>query len=341
MVDWWGVVMRRTVLSELVGVRFPIVQAPIGLAAGARLASAVSNAGGLGTVAMTGRDLVDAREVIRRTRALTDRPYAANFILEFAHDEMIEVCVEEQVPVISVFWGDPAKVVARAHGGGALVLAQVGSVEEARRAADAGADVVVAQGFEAGGHVRGEMATMALTPAVVDAVAPTPVVAAGGIGDGRGLAAVLALGAAGAWVGTRFLLSEEAGIHPEYSARLQTAAGSDTAYTTLFDRGWPGAPHRVIRNSTVSAWEAVGCPGPGGRPGEDDVLATTRSGAEIRRYEPYTVSADFDGDIEGSSLWAGQCVGLAERAQPAAEIVREMMHQADSVLASITENPEG
>ncbi|MGI9623436.1 MAG: NAD(P)H-dependent flavin oxidoreductase, partial [Acidimicrobiales bacterium] len=238
------------------------------------------------------------------------------------------------------FWGDPSAVVARAHDGGALVLAQVVDVEEARRAADSGADVVVARGFEAGGHVRGKIATMALTPAVVDAVAPTPVVSAGGIGDGRGIAAALALGAAGAWIGTRFLVSEEAGLHADYVALLQTAAGSDTTYTTMFDQGWLDAPHRVIRNSTVSAWEAAGRPGPGARPGEDDVLATTSSGTEIRRYEPYTVSADFEGDIEGSSLWAGQSVGLVGPAQPAAEIVRDLVRHTNAVLEAISENRE-
>src|SRR5204863_2301353 len=160
-----------------------------------------------------------------------------------------------RVPVISFFWRDPSALVPRAKAGGAIVLHTVGSAADARRAVDCGIDVVVAQGWEAGGHVRGTVATLPLVPAVVDAVAPAPVVAAGGIADGRGLAAVLALGAAGAWVGTRFLAARESAIHPAYRARILAAGEGDTFYGTLFDRGWPDAPHRTLRNSTVEAWE--------------------------------------------------------------------------------------
>src|SRR3954469_2993741 len=151
------------------------------------------------------------------------------------------------------------------------------------------------------------VATLPLVPAVVDAVSPTPVVAAGGIADGRGLAAVLALGAAGAWIGTRFLASHEAGIHRRYRELLLGARETDTVYLdNLFDVRWPDAPHRTLRNKTVDAWEAAGRPPSGQRPGEGEVIATSKSIGPIVRYQSYTPSADADGDIDALSLWAGQ-----------------------------------
>src|SRR5436309_648055 len=203
----------KTALCERLGIELPIIQAPMGGAVGPALASAVSNAGGLGMLVPWRADIDTVRRQIRETRALTSRPFGVNLNLEFPQEERLAACLEEGVPVISFFWRDPSSLVPRAKAGGAIVLHTVGSVADARRAVDCGIDVVVAQGWEAGGHVRGTVATLALVPAVVDAVAPVPVVAAGGIADGRGLAAVLALGAAGAWIGTRLPASGGAAIH--------------------------------------------------------------------------------------------------------------------------------
>ncbi len=325
----------NTVLQELLGIQVPIIQAPIGLGAGAPLAAAVSNAGGLGTVSISGRDEEDCRRVVGETRALTSKPFAANFILAYPYEGMLDICLQEGVAAVSLFWGDPGPLVSKIHEAGSIIVMQVGSVDEARRAADSGVDIIAAQGFEAGGHVRGEVATMALTPSVVDAVAPVPVVTAGGVGDGRGLAAALALGAVGAWIGTRFLFSEEASLHPVYVEHLLGAAAADTVHTKLFDAGWPGVPHRVLRNSTLTEWEKAGRPPPGQRPGEGDILAMNSEGGDIVRYEPYTVGVDFQGDIEALSLWAGQCVGLARRRQPAAEIVREISDEARNILQQL------
>ena len=159
--------------------------------------------------------------------------------------------------------------------------------------------MVVAQGWEAGGHVRGTVATLPLVPSVIDAVAPTPVVAAGGIADGRGLAAVLALGAGAAWIGTRFLASTEAAIHPHYRERVLQASAADTVYLeNLFDRGWENAPHRVLRNRTVEQWEAAGRPAFGQRPGEGEAIARSSAGAPVVRYQAHTPSAGTEGEIE-------------------------------------------
>jgi NAD(P)H-dependent flavin oxidoreductase YrpB (nitropropane dioxygenase family) len=324
----------RTALCERLGIELPIIQAPVGAAAGPALAAAVSNAGGLGMLALSRHGIDAVRQQIRETRALTDRPFGINLILAIEHEERLAACLEEGVTIVSSFWGDPAAFAAQARAGGATtVFHTVSSAAEARRAVACGLDVMVAQGWEAGGHVQGSVATLPLVPAVVDAVGPaTPVVAAGGIADGRGLAAVLCLGAAGAWIGTRFLASQEAVVHPRYRESLVAAEETDTVHTGLFDIGWPDAPHRVLRNGTVEAWEAAGRLPSGQRPGEGEVVATSRTRGPIKRYSSYTPGPDTEGDIDALSLWAGQGVGLLSRVQPAAEIVREIAEEARGAL---------
>jgi NAD(P)H-dependent flavin oxidoreductase YrpB (nitropropane dioxygenase family) len=328
----------KTALCERLGIELPIIQAPMGGAVGPTLAAAVSNAGGLGMLPLWRADIETMRQQIRETRALTSRPFAVNLTLEIPQEERLAVCLDEGVPIISFFWRDPASLVQRAKAGGAIVLHTVGSADDATRAVDSGVDIIVAQGWEAGGHVRGMVATMPLVPAVVDAVRPTPVVAAGGIADGRGLAAVLALGAAGAWIGTRFLASNEAAIHPRYQELLLRASENDTVYLdNLFDVRWPNAPHRTLRNKTVDVWEAAGRPASGQRPGEGEVIATSRSRGPIVRYQSYTPVADVEGDIDALSLWAGQSVGLVSKLQPAGEIVREIAEEARLILRQLAQ----
>jgi nitronate monooxygenase len=323
----------RTSLCERLGIDVPIIQAPMGGAVGPPLAAAVSNAGGLGMLVPWRADLDTVRQQIREIRGLTRRPFGVNLNLEFPQEERLAMCLGEGVPVISFFWRDPAALVARAKAGGAIVLHSVGSVAEALRAVQGGVDVIVAQGWEAGGHVRGTIATLPLIPAVIDAVAPTPVIAAGGIADGRGLAAILALGADAAWIGTRFLASAEAAIHPHYQRRVLEAGVADTVYLeNLFDRGWENAPHRVLRNSTVDRWEAAGRPAFGARPGEGEVVARSSAGTPVVRYQSYTPRAGTEGEIEELPMWAGQSVGLVSKLQPTAEIIREIVDEADRIL---------
>src|ERR1041385_987151 len=190
--------MLHTSLCNLLGIDYPILSAPLGPdLSGPELVAAVSNAGGMGILQAQLDPPAMLREKIRQLRRMTERPFGINFILHFPIEAGFEVCLEERVPVISFFWGDPSPYIKRAHSAGVKVVHQAGSVEEAKHAVDAGADFVIAQGMEAGGHMRGEVSTFVLVPRVVDSVAPTPVVAAGGIGDARGLVAPLALGAAG------------------------------------------------------------------------------------------------------------------------------------------------
>jgi NAD(P)H-dependent flavin oxidoreductase YrpB (nitropropane dioxygenase family) len=167
----------------------------------------------------------------------------------------------------------------------------------------------------------------------VDAVAPAPVVAAGGIADGRGLAAVLALGAAGAWIGTRFLASHEADAHPVYKQKVLQAAETDTVYSRLFDGGWPDAPLRTLRNSTVTNWEASGSPPSGERPGEGEVVATwIDDGSPILRYSSVLPNSMKTGELEALALYAGQSAGLVTRLQSAGDIVKELADEAIRTL---------
>jgi NAD(P)H-dependent flavin oxidoreductase YrpB (nitropropane dioxygenase family) len=224
-------------------------------------------------------------------------------------------------------------VTERVHAAGALHLHTVGTAEEARRVVEAGVDVVVAQGWEAGGHVWGQVTTMALVPAVVDAVQPVPVIAAGGIGDGRGLAAVLALGAQAGWLGSRFLTATEAATHQVYRRRVLDAAPQDAVYTRCFDGGWPDAPHRAIRNATITDWEAAGCPAAPGRPGEGTVVATDRRGRPQLRYGDMIPMPGMAGDLEAMALYAGQSVGVIHQVAPAAQLVAAVASQAAGILA--------
>ncbi len=311
----------RTPVCELLGIGQPIVQAP--MAAVPRLAAAVSNAGALGMVTLTWSD--DAGAVVRETAALTARPFGGNFILTEDHHPRLNQALDAGLRIVSFMWGDPSGYVEPVHAAGGVVMHTVGSAEEARRAVESGVDVVVAQGWEAGGHVWSKVATLPLVPAVVDAVTPVPVIAAGGIGDARGVAAVLALGAQAAWLGTQFLLAREMPIHEDYRRRLIGA--DETApewYANLYEVGWPDSPHRALRNSTAKAWEHAGCPPPGQRPGEGDVIAHFASGEEIVRYEPAPPMAGTIGEIEELSMWAGQSVALARQPRSAADIVAEL-----------------
>ena len=313
--------MPRTPVCELLGIEQPIVQAPI--AEVPRLAAAVSNAGALGTVTLTWS--ADVGATVRETAALTSRPFAGNLVLTEDRHRRLDQALEAGLRIISFLWGDPAGYIERVHDAGGIVLHTVGNAEEARRAVDSGADVIVAQGVEAGGHVWGTVGTLPLVPAVVDAVAPVPVIAAGGIGDARGVAAVLALGAQGAWLGTRFLMAEEMPVHEDYRRALIAAAETDARlFPNLYEVGWPDSPHRALDNSTARAWESAGRPPLARRPGYGDVIARFASGEAIVRYEPAPPMAGTTGDIEALSMWAGQSVALVKQPQSAAEIVAEL-----------------
>src|SRR5215210_170450 len=325
----------RTPLCDLLGIEAPVVLAPMGGAVTPTLTAAVSDAGALGMLPLSWTPPSEIATIVDETRQQTEHPFGVNLGLAWDQRDRLASALTAGVRVVSFFWGDASGLIGEARQSDAIVFVTVGTADEGRVAAAAGADVVVAQGWEAGGHVWGTVSTLALVPRVVDAVAPVPVVAAGGIADGRGLAAVLALGAAGAWVGTRFLAAPEAAIHPDYRRRILAAGEADTFYGTLFDRGWPDAPHRTLRNSTIEAWERAGRPASGARPGEDDEPASRPDGSPINRYASSTPTAAMAGDVEPLPHWAGQGVGLVTREESASDIVRSLVAEAQEVIGSL------
>jgi len=325
-----------TPLCRRLGITHPIIQAPI--SALPEFVAAVSNAGALGMIQGTWLKADDLRRTIAEVRRRTTRPFGVNFVLSLTEDQehvQLAPALEARVPVISTFWADPAPVIERIHASGALVLHTVGSAEEARRAVDLGVDAVVAQGVEAGGHVWGDVGTMVLTPAVVDAVPDAPVIAAGGIADGRGLAAALALGAEAAWVGTRLLLAREFEGHPDYRRAIIAARETDTVLSSVFDEGWADAPHRCLMNDTLEAWLAAGKPAPGQRPNEGEAVAFDVSGRPLSRYNSVNPIAGMTGRVTSIAMYAGQGAGLTHEEKPAAEILEEMVDDASAILSRL------
>lgn len=321
--------MISTRLTKQLGIRHPIVQAGMGGVACADLVAAVSNAGGCGMLGMIRRSPDFIRDQIRRTRALTGAPFGVNIVPPSPAPEgfeaQFEACLSERVPVLSLFWCDPKPYVDRCHTAGITVMLQIGSAEEARRAVEAGVDIIIAQGFEAGGHVCGQVSLLPLLSAVRDAVSPVPVLAGGGIVDGRGLAAALALGADGVWVGTRFVASEESEAHPDYKKRLLGARETDTVYTEAFHIGWPPhSPHRVLRNPLTE-----GVPPPKGRVARLKVGDTT---VEIPPFATPAPTIHTEGQTELMPNYAGQGVATICEILPAREIVERMVAEAEAII---------
>jgi nitronate monooxygenase len=307
-------------LCGLLGVEHPILNAPMGGGdAPAALAAAVSEAGGLGMIGgTTVGGAAWLQEEIRAARALTDAPIGVGLIGHLpGAGELMSVALDEGVGVIALSFSDPSPFVAEAHRSGATVICQVRTLEGARQAMEAGVDVITAQGTEAGGHT-GQVSTLPLVPVVVDAVAPLPVIAAGGIADGRGIAAALMLGAEGVWLGTRFLTTPEAGVAPDYKQRVLDAEADDTVLTEVFDLAagipWPqGVRGRAIRNAFTDHWH--------GREEElrERVLADRRSLAD---------------DPAAVALYAGEVAGLITTAEPAGRVVLRLVAETEAVLRS-------
>ena len=316
--------MLGTAFTELVGCRVPIQLAAMGGVGTSELAAAVSDAGGLGMTSMVMAPAGQVAAELDRLATMTSGTVGINFLMPFLDEGSAEVAAS-RCRVVEFFYGNPvAGLVDRMHEGGALVCWQVGSVGEAHSAVDAGCDLVVAQGNEAGGHVRGRVALLPLLDAVLEAV-DVPVVAAGGIGTARGVAAVLAAGAAGARVGTRFVASTESDAHPDYVEAILAADGGDTTLTEAFGVAWPHAPHRVLR-SCVDAAAAL----------EDDVAGQTTTADDVvtpvLRFVPSPPTRGTTGSIEAMALYAGEGVGLVRSVEPAGDIVRQLVEGAAALL---------
>jgi nitronate monooxygenase len=328
--------LLKTKFTELTGCRVPIQQAGMGDIASPSLAAAVANAGALGMVSVTGISDEPPRveKALQQARQLTKGVLGANFIIADAFlPDLSEIKESVQaaskiVRVIDFFYRKPeASLVNIVHDGGALVSWQVGSKEEAIAAEKAGCDVIIAQGIEAGGHVRGKTGILSLLDQVLDAV-EVPVLAAGGIGTARSLAAVIAAGASGARIGTRFAAAQESGAHPEYVKALIESDAKDTVLTEAFSNGWPNAPHRVLRSSLEAA-QAF----------QDDVVGErdpywTGNRVKVHRFQPIAITKETTGNIGAMPHWAGESVGGVKKVQTGAEIVEELSAGAEKLLRS-------
>ena len=332
--------MLTTRFTELVGCTVPIQQAGMGAAAPPELAAAVSEAGALGMLgtARAGLNPSTFASLLERTHALTTRPFGVNFIMRTGSvaaqspREFIEQAAGV-ARVVEFFYTDPNPEFVRiVHDHGALAAWQVGSREEALAAVDAACDFVVAQGIGAGGHVRGTIGLLDLLCDVLDAVTTVPVLAAGGIGTGRAMAAALAAGADGVRVGTRFVASEEAGVHPVYTEALIAASARDSVYTRTFHVGWPEAPHRALR-SAIDAVEAF--------QGEIVAKITALDGTQqsVARFSTRVADRTATGEVAAMSLYAGESVGAVKRVQPARDIVRDLSEEAERLLAIVGARP--
>jgi NAD(P)H-dependent flavin oxidoreductase YrpB (nitropropane dioxygenase family) len=329
------------------GVRHPFACAGMAFAGMTPdLAIAVCKAGGIGALGagLTPPQLL--REYIRTIRAATDAPFNVNFITCFDNDAQVRVCAEERVPIVSWHWGHPSQANRQLlRDSGVAYWEQVGNIDDARRAVDAGAEVVVAQGYEAGGHnLQGlpdqpGLPTFVLVPMMVDAVGKdVMVLGAGGISDGRGVAAALALGADAVWVGTRLVATPEAAVHDEHKRRIVAARCQDTVFSSIFGPEWPHFnPMRLQRNRVVREYNDRLAEVPQQRDHLDVVGRTVLYGQpmELRKFNVMLPTPDTEADWEEMPWLMGQGVGLIHDIAPAGEVVERMMSEAQAVLGRL------
>ncbi len=312
--------MLRTPICDLLGIEYPIVLAGMGGVSMHRLVAAVSNAGGLGVLGAATLDAQGLREEIRKVRELTDRPFAVDLLAPIPDmiRPQMQVIFEEQVKIFVAGLAVPQEFIAEMHERGMIVIVMTGKVQHAVKAEKAGADLVAAQGTEAGGHT-GEVGTMALVPATVDAVR-IPVLAAGGIADGRGLVAALALGAQGVVMGTRFIATPEAQADPRYREAIVRSGESDTIRT----RCYTGKPARAIRNPYNQEWE---------RRAHEILPFPAQVGVSVQQGVMDYMGVGRGADPERTFMPAGQGMGIIREIKPAAEVVRDVVREAEQTLA--------
>jgi len=315
--------MLKTSFTDLTGCRVPLQQAPMGGVTTPQLAVAVAETGGVGMLAGVAIPAPALEQMLDWMRSRTKGVFGVNFLMHFLDREALAIAARKS-NIVDFFYGDPdASLVDFVHEGGALAAWQVGSTAEALAAVGAGCDFVVAQGIEAGGHVRGQVGLLPLLEDLLPAV-DIPVVATGGIGTGRSMAAALAAGAAAVRVGTRFLVADETDAHPAYVDAIIRAGPEDTALTDRFSVMWPDAPHRVLR-SCIEAAESF----------QGDVVGEMAVGEQrmpLSRFAVPAPSSSTTGEIEAMALYAGEGVGTVRRRQPAAEILREIAGEAEGLL---------
>lgn len=325
----------ETALTKALDLRVPVVAGPLGRGTSAEFLAAVANSGSFGFTALMHMPEETVSDELARMSRATNGRFGANLTLIVDQRKRLAAALDAGVRVFSMWQGDLEPYVRIIKDAGGLVFWTVGNAEDAARAKDIGVDFVVSQGRESGGHLVGSAPTMSLLPSIVDAAKGVPVVAAGGIADGRGLAAAMALGACGVWMGTRFVASRESANHRGYKERVVAAHATDLVETRLFDAGWQESPHQVIRNSTFSRWEEAGRPASGQRPGEGEAISRFPNGKPLYRYDVAAAWDAMEGDWEASPLYAGATVELIHDVKSVAEIVGEIEATAEAALDKI------
>lgn len=313
---------RARALMSLFGLEYPIFQAPHGSSStGVDLAAAVSNAGAMGAVALTGSTPQAASQLVASLLTQTKRPFLINYILSY-NPASLRVALDAGSPIVQFSWGLPTSAMTSAvRSAGAKMGVQVVNREGARMALDLGADYLVCQGTEAGGHVQSSTPLYELLPKVLEEARNTPVLAAGGIGSGQRIRTALLAGASGAVLGTRFVATQESRAHLDYKSAILKARAGDTALTLCFQDGGPPKIHRALRNDTLTRWESAGCPPVGQRPGEGDALATRPDGTQVLRYNGASPSRELTGAITELAMFAGLGVDDVKDVPPARDLV--------------------
>lgn len=319
---------RFIAVTSLLGIEVPVFQAPIGSVAGPRLAGTVSEAGGLGALALTWTSPERTRALVKEVRTRTSRPFQVNFVLAF-EPRSLASALEAGAPIVTFSWGMPYSHAPLVRSFGAKFGVQVSTVDGAKQALDLGADFLVCQGVEAGGHVQATQSLWQTLSYVTREAGTVPVVAAGGIATGNGVRRALAAGASGAVLGTRFIATKESLAHETYKQRLLDAREFDSSLTVCFDLGWPHAVHRVLRNPTLEAWEAAGCPPSGKRPGEGDIVAKLADGKPCLRYEDTPALVGMSGRVQDLCLYAGAGCGEIHDIPTSGELVRRLWKEAE------------
>jgi NAD(P)H-dependent flavin oxidoreductase YrpB (nitropropane dioxygenase family) len=322
----------RTAFTDTFDLSVPIVQAPMGGAAGPDLVAAAANAGALAILPIWFAPPDAARDAIERTRELTARPFAVNLRADLDQHDHIAMAIDAGISLFHLFWGDPAPSMAAIRRAGARMIATVGDVATTTAALNAGADALIAQGVEAGGHVWGTTPLHDLLPSVVALAGHIPVAAAGGIVDADDVVHAFALGASAAVLGTCLVVTAESAAHPDYKESLLAARAGDTVMSKCFDGFWPDAQHRTLSNSTYRMWREAGFPVAGSRPGEDDIVLRIPGVMDIPRYHAATPTADMTGDCEAAARYAGTGVGRIARVQSAAALIRDIATAAAARL---------
>jgi nitronate monooxygenase len=320
----------RTAFMEMFGLSAPILQAPIGGCGTVELVAAVGRAGGLGSLAMTwtGRDEGMAKLAQLKTANV---PFFFNFVLRFG-TEKLPWYYDSSLPAVTLSWGIDAAIMAAFKRHGTRVGVQIASVEGALGALDAGADFIIVQGMEAGGHVQSSTPLARLLTEIIPLAGSVPVVAAGGISTAPDIARVIKAGAQAVMLGTRFVASAESAAHELYKKALVAAKPEDQSYTHCFDIDWPYAMHGVLRNSTFKAWEAAGNPIAPHRPGEGDIVVR-QGGKELVRYCDTPPTADAKGDVLAACLYAGTSIHGITSVRPAADIIQSLWAETQDLLS--------